>query len=310
MFRPLLLTALSFMTMGILNAQNVKVKVCTRTTDVQPLTDQSGNDRRPLTAFYIDSIRIFEFSPKQTLFARYGADEGKQIWNDKTIVDGCQNNSSKTNCSSCSTCVLPTIKNGSEVAGTITGEMVDNVRVRAKNNDIIIEATNSKDVCYETPWVWAAGAGGKALHIKVGYHGTTTDQNTRTMNVQMSYILSSDNIERQFLNIWSGFETPTVQEIRTNFLPTSIHNLSEDVNVTILPNPVQDVLRMSLDANITGEAIVTVSDLQGRTWISEEMLLTGSKQQHEIYTNELSPGQYQMTISLGQRILSRSFTKI
>ena len=120
MKKTLLLLLLTSFSAEMAFAQAIKVQACTRTTDVSPVKDGQGNDQRHKSAFRLDSIRIEEFSPQKTVYARIGVD-GQNEWNDGVWVDECQNNMSTSNCNACNVCRNPTI--GGQNAGSFIGEM-------------------------------------------------------------------------------------------------------------------------------------------------------------------------------------------
>ena len=82
------------------DAQAIKVQACARTTDVNPVKDNNGNDRRHLSAFRLDSITIKEFgTANPVVFARIGVD-GQMEWNSGVWVNVCSGYSG-TDCNGC-----------------------------------------------------------------------------------------------------------------------------------------------------------------------------------------------------------------
>ena len=190
-------------------------------------------------------------------------------------ASGCQSNNAINSCNGCNTCNEPTI-NGGQLGGRIIGDIENNVRVYSKNNKMIIEATNEKDVCYETPWINAHEAEGQFLIVDVGYQGTTTDHDTRTMNINLNYILLDDGVVRNFMNKWSNFETRQTQSARTVLL-TSAEDLSDIIDINVSPNPAKDVLRIYLGSSKSMLLSLEILDLSGKSIVRNEVHLASGQ---------------------------------
>jgi hypothetical protein len=298
----LLLSAIIFFALE-LPAQAVRIQVCSRTTAVSPTNDGNGKDQRWKSAFILDSIRVEEFSPAKTVFARIGVD-GQQEWNDGIWVSGCPS-TNNSNCNNCSTCKTPKINGQNK--GRLYGEMIDNVRVRSENNNLIIEATSEKEVCYETEPIDVHQAGGKSLILKIGYQGTEVD-GFRTRNVVVNYVLN-DGIVRNFKNEWGNFFQPSLAQIRTVFLPVSNNDLSEIVKADISPNPVYNNLQLEMNSSESMEADVTITDITGRKIHTALINITRGTQEWNYNTTGLDSGIYLLKLVSGEKQLSRRFVK-
>ena len=281
-------------TLSTIDAQSIKIRACARTTDVDPVKDNQGNDRRHLSAFKLDYIHIEEFSPAKTVYAQIGVD-GQTEWEDDVWVDGCQNNQAFDSCDGCNTCKSPRFKNG-DLAGSISGDIENNVRVRTEDNDLFIEATNVKDVCYETEWIDVWQAGRKALLLRIGYQGTTTNDDTRTQNIKLDYVISTDGQYRNFINDWSNFEQGKEAEIVTIFL-SAIDDLAQEVNMNISPNPVEDRLIMSLHTSYSRKVKMTISDLIGKPVITKDVSIESGESTRTIDVSQLPAGTYFLSLS-------------
>lgn len=296
-----------FLCHSTMHSQAIKVQACARTTDVSPVKDGNGNDRRHLSAFYLDYIHVMDFgvvNPKN--YARYGMSGGEK-WEDDIWVSGCQSNQTINSCNGCNTCINPTFVSG-RPGGQIIGDIENNVRVRSENNDIIIEATNEKDVCYETPWINADEAEGKFLLVDVGYQGTTTNSDTRTMNIKLNYMLLDDGVVRNFMNKWSNFERRQSQDVRTVLL-TNTSELDKDVDIQISPNPVGDILRLSMESPSEVSLDLSIVEMSGKSVMQRNVAISPGANSDEWNVRGLAPGHYILTLTDGTRSAFRQFIK-
>lgn len=291
------------------DAQAIKVQACARTTDVNPVKDNNGNDRRHLSAFRLDSITIKEFgTANPVVFARIGVD-GQMEWNSGVWVNGCTGYSG-TNCNGCNKCEAPTFTDGMP-GGRVFGDIENNVRVKTENNDLIIEATNEKDVCYETPWINAPQARGKFAYIEVGYNGTTTDNDTRTMNIKLNYILlQDDGTVHNFMNKWSNFEQAQVQRIRTISTLTSANDLENAVSLTLAPNPVENVLRLDFSSEETLDLDMEIISTAGSSIVRKRSQIQSGQDSLTLNVADLTTGTYFLVLTdHNNRQLTQQFVK-
>ncbi|MRX48498.1 T9SS type A sorting domain-containing protein [Pedobacter puniceum] len=76
-----------------------------------------------------------------------------------------------------------------------------------------------------------------------------------------------------------------------------------DVKITCYPNPVTDQLNISFNASATGEAIISLQDLQGRTISQTKVNAASGDNQAVINTSSLNKGVYLVSISLNGKVL-------
>ena len=129
------------------------------------------------------------------------------------------------------------------------------------------------------------------------------------MNIKINYLLSNDNVVRNFKNAWSGFLDPSVAQIRTIFLPVSTQDLRQHVETTIAPNPVDDQLNLTINSKESMEVGVSITELSGRNIINQTYNLFQGEQNQKIDVSSLAQGQYILTITGEKGQLSEQFIK-
>ncbi len=88
-----------------------------------------------------------------------------------------------------------------------------------------------------------------------------------------------------------------------------IPELPSTSGLTIWPNPVTDELNVALLSGITGVAIITVTDMNGRVVRSQDIGLVKGKDRLSIPMSELSDGLYVLRIGNASGYISQRFLK-
>jgi hypothetical protein len=87
-------------------------------------------------------------------------------------------------------------------------------------------------------------------------------------------------------------------------LPTGIYELNgEQLSVKLFPNPVSDKITLQFDSNEQMTAQVVISDLIGRSVMTQKMKVANGDNQLEIDTNSLSHGIYFLQLMHNGKIL-------
>ena len=96
------------------------------------------------------------------------------------------------------------------------------------------------------------------------------------------------------------------------------YKLSEIKNVknsgiaemAVNPNPVNQLMRISLEANANETATVVVTDLTGKRIISKSMSVIAGLNNLEIPVSQLSSGTYIVTVRLSSQTLVKKINKL
>lgn len=84
---------------------------------------------------------------------------------------------------------------------------------------------------------------------------------------------------------------------------------SSSKEMTVFPNPVQKELQVQIPASISGEAVLLIQDISGRTLKEETIQLNNSLFSTSINTTGLSKGIYLLVLSYGDKKETKKFIK-
>jgi len=285
-------------------SQHVKLRFCVKNDGVVPALDNQGKDQRHKGAVKIDSIVVETFGvfPRQVLH-RIGVDN-KSEFDDGLWVDGCsgENNS----CNNCGSCGNPTV-NGDD-GGALTGTFEDNVRVRSANNNLYIESTHLKEVCYTTAPLDIWRAGGKFIKITVDYAGSQED-GFSTKHLNIGYILE-DNVYHSFIIKNSNFIGEfSDQVVSREVIRVSTNDLDELVHLEINPNPVADAMYFQLQSKEAMKLKLSISDHLGRILKMKDLSIEQGNNTDEWDVANLPSGNYVLIVDNGDRRMTKQFVK-
>lgn len=97
----------------------------------------------------------------------------------------------------------------------------------------------------------------------------------------------------------NSFKYSDVKSIKNSFL-----------NFSLYPNPVIENLLIEINSGKNENAIISISDLQGRTVISRQVTLLQGLNQIPVNVNKLSSGNYNIRIQSETNSYSRKFSKL
>lgn len=93
-------------------------------------------------------------------------------------------------------------------------------------------------------------------------------------------------------------------------LPVGIQESTYFNNLELWPNPVRDMLNISLGSRITGKVPMAIMDLTGRTVLSSVQPLASGRNTLQLSTEHLASGLYVVRIGLGQGQAAVRFLKM
>ncbi|MCB0665405.1 MAG: zinc-dependent metalloprotease, partial [Saprospiraceae bacterium] len=132
-------------------------------------------------------------------------------------------------------------------------------------------------------------------------------------NLQIPVPLTSGSGEYQLTIILDPDGRILERDKRNNIIILSMTvDNSSFSDVTLFPNPAQDVIRLFYrDKGISGKAVITISDAIGRTYFTKQLFKNKEELFSEIAVFDLHPGLYILTLSFDKsdRIESYLFIK-
>ncbi len=93
-------------------------------------------------------------------------------------------------------------------------------------------------------------------------------------------------------------------------LSVGVRELPTFSGVTAWPNPVNDVLNVTLDSRTQGKVNATITDLSGRMVLTTSLGINGGSNRLTLPVAELNPGLYMITISNGSTAVTERFVKV
>lgn len=142
-------------------------------------------------------------------------------------------------------------------------------------------------------------------------------------SLQQGFPVQRDYIQYQWIGKNFGLPLLSVTE-DASFGSTVVYLDSvRDVNVglaenrfagkcTIIPNPVSNTLRFTIDSNNSGMAHISVYDMRGKSLLDQSHLYRSGETieiQLDNYSTNLTPGTYVVVAEIGQRYYSGRFIK-
>ncbi len=91
--------------------------------------------------------------------------------------------------------------------------------------------------------------------------------------------------------------------------PVSARNLSQDVQLTIAPNPVGDALNLLVASRLSGSFEATIYGMSGRQLLQRQVVLTSGQQQQTFGVAQLKPGVYVLRLANGRQATAIRFVK-
>jgi hypothetical protein len=90
-------------------------------------------------------------------------------------------------------------------------------------------------------------------------------------------------------------------------ISTGIENKSNSSSVSVYPNPAVDVLNIQLQNDLTENAMLNITDLAGRTVISQNISAAQGKNKVSIDISSLESGNYIARLISGSNLQNVSF---
>jgi len=98
--------------------------------------------------------------------------------------------------------------------------------------------------------------------------------------------------------VWMGTPTADVASVKT-----------DEVRLSLYPNPVNTTLYLKAEANEMQNAVITISNIVGRIlYKQDKSLVKGKENELAIDVKELPAGLYSLTLTTGDNVMSRAFT--
>jgi Secretion system C-terminal sorting domain/PKD domain len=147
------------------------------------------------------------------------------------------------------------------------------------------------------------GTGPYTLCLTIADASGCTDTYCQTISVDADGLIvgvvgdnQNDNRSVITLNV--------VEEQPLSVASTQLHN-----DLTMWPNPVQDAINLSITSGMNGQAIMSVTDMNGKVVAQTKNTLRSGKTQLQMNVSDLKPGMYMLQISNGTQTTTRRFVK-
>ncbi len=88
------------------------------------------------------------------------------------------------------------------------------------------------------------------------------------------------------------------------------NDLSENVSLNIFPNPVDAVLNLEIDSEVSGSFEVRIYNLFGQLVKAEQLELIVGENKKYLNVSDLSDGSYWLQVTDGEKMMSRKIVKI
>ncbi len=148
------------------------------------------------------------------------------------------------------------------------------------------------------------GNGGPYVLCLTMYDGGCTDTACDSVTVDGNGLYTGMVLEEEANYARSGF---TVNVL--NQLPTGISERPVVEAPLLWPNPVEELINLSFNTNLSGNLPLTIMDMNGRVVRNESVRVNGGANKLEIEVNELSPGIYMMRFGGDAKAVSFRFVK-
>ncbi|HRI00225.1 MAG TPA: T9SS type A sorting domain-containing protein [Saprospiraceae bacterium] len=280
-------------------AQHAQFRFCGKTSTVSPTNDPStGQDQRKRGGIRLDFIKVGQVGQSTCCPFHVLGDlsTGKPwTWANATFADGCSANNSPGPCTPCTTCRNPYYGN-SIPSGSLDGQIYGNVKIEGLNNDLWIESTgDNNQVCYTTERIDVSPYRGKQIEVTCQFEGYA-DAQFSIKNVSFSYRYNADPFPTTpfFWNKNSnhvGLMTIT-SSLRVAVPAVGVNDLSESARFEVVPNPVKNLLSISMDVvkSFDGQIVIT-NELGKKVYQSGYHFYEGESVQ-EINIEDFSAGFY------------------
>ncbi len=168
---------------------------------------------------------------------------------------------------------------------------------------------------YSYVWNWGDGSTSTEVYPSHTYAGAGTYTICLTINDNAGctdtfchdITVDGDGLLGGFVG---GSNRSTVTINVMNPLTTGMTETRTLANFTAWPNPVNDVLNLTLESSLKGNLRIGITDMSGRVVYSGTRTVNGGRANLSIPVTELNAGMYLISISNGTTALSERFVKV
>ena len=92
--------------------------------------------------------------------------------------------------------------------------------------------------------------------------------------------------------------------------PSSSNNLAEKVALNVFPNPVDAIINLEINSEVSGTFDVRIYNLYGQMVKTDQINLAHGENREFINVNDLSQGNYLLQITDGEQMTSKKILKL